>query len=133
MEYGNGGKHNMTGIFYVFIIMAVVLSFIIIPWYINGVASDTGVSTAIQKLAMPQYQRIDAGLGGAAGTVVSFITTPISVISFVVGYFVYVNTLINMDVPGMVGWLSWIWYLIIGLFAAAMLYIIYSILAARSG
>jgi len=123
---------NLTGIMWLFIILAIATVFIIVPWYTNTVASDTTVATAVTHLKVPSFATWHPNTG-FMGTIESTISLPIAVVNFVFDYTGYINTVLHIGAPGFAGWMMMLWYAMIGLLSATTIYVIYTIIAARSG
>lgn len=122
---------NLTGIMWLFIILAIVTVMVIVPWYTSSVASDTAVATAIEHLKVPSFTTWHPNTG-FLGTVESALSSPLAVFNFVVDYTSYINTVLNQGAPGFAGWMMLLWYCMIGLLSATTIYIIYTIVAART-
>jgi len=122
---------NLQGVMYLFIILALVTTGIIIPWYIDGVAANAQTTSAISNLDVPQFSlyHVPWYLGGSF---TAMVTAPIALIDFGVGYTGYMQTVLSVGAPGFDGWVMIIWYLVLGLLSATTMYIIYTIIAARA-
>lgn len=123
---------NLHGIMFLFVFLSIITVFVIVPWYTDSVASDTTVTTAVEHLKIPSFATWHPNTG-FLGAVESVISAPLAAFNFVVDYTSYINTILNVGVPGFSGWMMLIWYCMIGLLSATTIYIIYTIIAARTG